>query len=101
MNFLKTLFWVLLAVLVALFARANWNPVTLNLWGDIQAETKIPLLVLVGFVIGWLPTWLMMAARIWTLRRRIEALDRQRATPVAPSVAAEEPEAEPLAEPLR
>ncbi|MGZ2412899.1 lipopolysaccharide assembly protein A [Sphingomonas sp. F9_3S_D5_B_2] len=85
MQFLKTLFWVLVAVLVALFAWTNWNPVTLNLWTDIQAETKLPMLVFVGFVIGWLPTWLMMRARIWTLRRRVEALDRQRTMAVAPA----------------
>jgi putative membrane protein len=93
MQFLKTLFWVLLAVLVALFAWTNWNPVTINLWTDIQAETKLPLLVLVGFVVGWLPTWLMMRARIWTLKRRIDAMERARATPavVAETDAAGEP----------
>ena len=43
MRFLSTLFWVLLAVIVALFASRNWNDVTLNLWGDIQADVKIPV----------------------------------------------------------
>ncbi|MBV9527711.1 lipopolysaccharide assembly protein LapA domain-containing protein [Sphingomonas sp.] len=95
MQFLKTLFWVLLAVLVALFAWTNWTPVTINLWTDIQAETKLPLLVLAGFVVGWLPTWLVMRARLWTLRRRIDAFDRQRAAPVA-APALSEPEREPL-----
>ena len=47
MHFLKTLFWVLVAVLVALFAGRNWAPVTLNLWGDIQADIKIPVLLLI------------------------------------------------------
>lgn len=78
MQFLKTLFWVLIAVLVALFARANWTTVTLNLWNDIQADTKLPLLLLVGFLIGWLPTWLILRARIWGLSRRIDAMERNR-----------------------
>ena len=83
MQFLKTLFWVLLAVLVVLFASRNWSDVTLNLWGDIQADIKIPLLMLILFLLGLLPTWLIMRARLWTMRRRLEALDRQRAsTPV-------------------
>jgi len=77
MQFLKTVFWVLIAVLVVLFAVRNWTPVTLNLWTDIQAETKLPMLVFVGFLIGWLPTWLIMRARLWTMKRRIEAMDRQ------------------------
>jgi lipopolysaccharide assembly protein A len=78
MQFLKTLFWVLIAVLVALFARANWTPITLNLWNDIQADTKLPVLMLVAFALGWLPTWLILRARIWSLRRRIDAIERNR-----------------------
>jgi uncharacterized integral membrane protein len=76
MHFLKTLFWVLVAVVVVLFATRNWAPVTLNLWGDIQADVKLPLLLFVTFLIGFLPTWLIMRTRIWALKRRVEALDR-------------------------
>jgi uncharacterized integral membrane protein len=90
MQFLKTLFWVLLAVIAVLFATRNWANVTLNLWGDIQADIKIPLLFLIAFLLGFLPTWLVMRARVWSLNRRIEAFDRQRATPAAPAPAVEE-----------
>ena len=76
MHFLKTLFWVLVAVVVVLFASRNWAPVTLNLWGDIQADVKLPLLLGFVFLIGFLPTWLILRARIWTLKRRVDALDR-------------------------
>jgi uncharacterized integral membrane protein len=78
MQFLKTLFWVLIAVVVALFASRNWSDVTLNLWGDIQADIKLPVLLLITFLIGFLPAWLMMRARIWSLRRRIDAMERNR-----------------------
>ena len=84
MQFLKTVFWVLLAVLVALFAARNWTDVTLSLWGNIQADVKIPILMLIAFVIGWLPTWLLMRAKIWGHRRKLEAIDRQRATAPQP-----------------
>jgi putative membrane protein len=97
MQFLKTVFWVLVAVIVALFAKANWSNATLNLWGDIQADIKIPVLLLIAFLIGWLPTWLILRARIWSLNRRIEALDRNRAAAMAldptPEPAVEEPTA--------
>ena len=83
MQFLKTLFWVLLAVVVALFATRNWMPVTISLWGDIQADIKIPILLLIAFLIGFLPTWLTMRARIWGLNRRIEAMERNRAGALA------------------
>ena len=81
MQFLKTLFWVLIAVVVALFASRNWSDVTLNLWGDIQADIKLPVLLLIVFLLGFLPTWLIMRARIWSHRRRIEAMERNRVDP--------------------
>ena len=78
MQFLKTLFWVLIAVIVVLFASRNWSDVTLSLWGDIQADIKLPVLLLIFFLLGFLPTWLIMRARIWSLRRRLEAIERNR-----------------------
>jgi putative membrane protein len=96
MQFLKTLFWVLIAVLVVLFGTRNWFSVTLNLWGDIQADIKVPLALLIAFLIGLLPTWLIMRARLWSVRRRLEAMERQRATagptPVEPIAAPDEHE---------
>jgi len=97
MQFLKTVFWVLVAVIVALFAKANWSNATLNLWGDIQADIKIPILLLIAFLIGWLPTWLILRARIWSLNRRIEALDRNRAAAMPTERAADPIHAEPTA----
>jgi uncharacterized integral membrane protein len=78
MQFLKTVFWVLLAVVVALFSFRNWIDVTVNLWGDIQADIKLPVLLIVIFLLGFLPTWLVMRARIWSHRRRIDAMERNR-----------------------
>lgn len=76
MHFLKTLFWVLLAVILALFGTRNWSDVTLNLWGDIQADIKIPLLLLLTFLLGLMPTWLIMRARLWAVQRRLDAAAR-------------------------
>jgi putative membrane protein len=90
MRFLSTLFWVLLAVILVLFGTRNWTDVTLNLWGDIQADVKVPILLLIVFLLGFLPTWLIMRARIWSWRRRVDALDRQRAVPPSDDLAREE-----------
>ena len=97
MQFLKTVFWVLVAVIVALFARANWSSVTLSLWGDIQADIKIPVLLLIAFLVGFLPTWLILRARIWSLNRRIEALDRNRTAAMPPEPTTEPTQPEPAA----
>ena len=93
MQFLKTLFWVLLAVLIALFSVRNWFDVTVNLWGDIQADIKLPILLLIVFLIGFAPTWSLMRTRIWSHRRRIEAIERSHATsmPHGQTAEADEP----------
>jgi uncharacterized integral membrane protein len=79
MHFLRTIFWVLIAVVVALFAKANWTPVTVKLWGDLVADVKLPLLMGIAFLIGWLPTWLLLRTRIWGHQRRIDAYERNQA----------------------
>ena len=89
MRFLKTLFWVLVAVVVVLFASRNWADVTLNLWGNIQADIKIPVLLLHIFLVGFLPTWLIMRAKLWSYRRRLDALERTRAPAAEPDEAVE------------
>lgn len=84
MQFLKTVFWVLLAVVVVLFAMHNWTDARVNLWADMVWDTKLPFLLLIAFLLGWLPTWLMMRTRLWSHRRRIEALERSRAASLPP-----------------
>ena len=74
MQFLKTLLWVLIAVLVAIIASNNWRDVTLDLWSNLQADIKLPVLLLALFLLGMLPTWLVMRGKLWRLKRRI-ALD--------------------------
>lgn len=94
MQFLKTLFWVVIAVFVAIVASRNWHDVTLNLWGDLQADIKTPVLIGIAFLIGFLPTFLILRARIWGLERRLEARERQQLSgePVKPPIEVREPE---------
>lgn len=72
MQFLKTLFWVILAVIAVLFGVTNWHPVTIELWGGLEADVKLPLLVLVAFLLGFLPIFIIYRARLWSLTRRFE-----------------------------
>ena len=105
MQFLKTFFWVVLAVVLVLFARANWNIVTIELWGNLQADVKLPVLVIGAFLLGFLPTLVIYRARLWSLRRRLEtqaqvhvanmpgAVAANRVAPSEPAVATERPTA--------
>lgn len=96
MQFLKTLFWVVLAVFVAIIARNNWTDVTINLWGTLQADIKLPLLVGIAVLIGFLPTFLILRARLWSARRRLTTVHNQPA-PLAPAASSADasPEFEP------
>jgi uncharacterized integral membrane protein len=89
MQFLKTLFWIALTIVLVLFAKANWNAVTLKLWGGLEADVKLPMLVLVAFLLGFLPTFIVYRARLWGLRRRLEPAERH--VSVAPPPAAPAP----------
>ena len=96
MNFLRTLFWVVVAVSLAIFATRNWNNVTLNLWGSIQADIKLPFLLLVVFLVGFLPPYIIMRGRVWGLRRKLALAERPGIQP-ALAPASHEAEDEALA----
>ncbi|HEX2764727.1 MAG TPA: LapA family protein [Allosphingosinicella sp.] len=89
MQFLKTLFWIVLTVVLVLFAKANWTPVTLRLWGGLEADVKLPVLVLFAFLLGFLPTLILYRTRLWGLRRRVEPAERS--VGVVPAPAAHTP----------
>jgi hypothetical protein len=108
MQFLKGLFWFLLAVLIVVFAFANWTTVPIHLWGGLIADVNLPLLLLVMFLLGLVPTWLYHHAVRWRLRNRMVAMDRTitelRAAAMAPGAPVENaapigPAAEPAAMP--
>lgn len=77
MRFLKTLFWIIAAALVTLFAARNWRDVTIDLWGNLQLDIKIPLLLAVVFLIGMVPTWLTFRAKLWRAANRASTAQRE------------------------
>jgi len=91
MNFLKTLFWVVIAVSLAIFATRNWTDVTINLWGNIQADVKLPVLILLAVVVGFLPPFVILRGRNWALKRKLALAERPPVTSIpAPPIASDE-----------
>ena len=86
MQFLRTLFWVVIAAFVAILASENWRDVTLDLWGNLQADIKIPVLLAFAFLLGFLPTWLVMRGKLWRLKRRVAQDEQVKIVPAAPNV---------------
>ena len=99
MQFLRTTFWVAIAVILAIVASHNWRDVTLDLWGNILVDIKIPVLLVLAFLIGFLPPFLILRARLWQMRRRLESLERTQAAllpPVTPQAAHQPDDRDPL-----
>jgi putative membrane protein len=76
MQFLRTLFWVVLAVIAVIFATKNWTTAQVNLWGGIVADVKLPVLLAIAFLAGLLPPTILYHATRWRLRRRIDSAER-------------------------
>ena len=90
MRFLTTLFWIVIAVLVTLFAARNWRDVTIDLWGNLQVDIKIPILLAIVFLIGLLPTWLVFRARLWRVSNRVAMPQRDLPPAMEPEAKADE-----------
>lgn len=75
MQFVRTLFWVLILAALVIFTAFNWKPVEVQIWTNLVLETKVPALVIIAFLLGLVPTWLLHRGVKWRLKRRISALE--------------------------
>ena len=89
MHFLKTLFWVILAVIVVIFSLRNWAPVPIILWAGLTADVKLPVLMAIGIALGFLPTYAVHRTKLWRLKRRIDNLERNALLAAPPSTVTE------------
>lgn len=109
MQLLRTIFWVVVAVALALFTKANWEAaapvvpgrVAVKLWGDAIMEARLPVLILAAFLLGLVPTWAWGSAVKWRLRRRLASAERslesvtaQQRLPDAPTLTPTSPQPE-------
>lgn len=76
MQFLRTVFWVVIFVVGVLFAVANGQVVQVHLWGDLIADMPLWLVVMIAFLIGLLPVLILHRATRWSLKRKLDAANR-------------------------
>jgi lipopolysaccharide assembly protein A len=99
MRFLKVLFWLLLGGLAAAFVIYNGEErVSLHLWGGLIADISLPLLIVLVFLLGFLPMLGLYHGLRWRSRQRIAGLERAIADlrAVSPAPASSAPVAEPV-----
>ena len=75
MQVVRTIDWVLVLIALLAFAITNWAPVSVKIWEGLILETKIPALVIVAFLLGLVPMWLVHRGVRWSLERRIGGLE--------------------------
>jgi uncharacterized integral membrane protein len=94
MQIVRTIVWVLLLVLLLIFSINNWNPVEVKIWEGLVLETKVPALVVIAFLLGLVPMWLMHRVTQWNYKRRLGSLETaaaRTAAMAAPPVSVAEP----------
>lgn len=74
MQFIKILLWVLLLVGGFIFWWTNESRSSLDV-GAAVVEARVSTFVLGAFLIGFLPTWLILRGSRWRLTRRIKTLE--------------------------
>lgn len=80
MQFLKTLIWVTIIIGLIVFATNNWAPVSVRLWGGLRLDTKLPALVIVALLLGFLPLYILHRTQVWRMKRRIMTLEGNQRT---------------------
>jgi len=98
MQIVRTIVWVLLLVALLLFSINNWNPVEVKIWEGLVLETKIPALVVIAFLLGLVPMWLMHRVSQWYFKRRLGSLETAARAAAMTPPPAPVPAAEPLPE---
>jgi lipopolysaccharide assembly protein A len=74
MQFLKALFWLTLGLVIALtlYGTSGERAMDIPIWGSLIVSIKLPALLVITFLLGFLPTYIIYRARLWSLRRRYE-----------------------------
>ncbi len=80
MQALRTILLLVITIVLVAFIAMNWQPVSLNIWplaegGYLGVDWPVGFIVLVSFLLGMLPMWLLARASKWRLSRRIATLE--------------------------
>jgi putative membrane protein len=86
MQIIRTVVWVVLLIALLIFGFNNWNVVQVKIWENLILETKLPVLLLVAFLLGMLPMWLLHTGTRWRLNRQISSLKDAATITSAPSL---------------
>jgi len=82
------------------FTFGNWTNVTIQLFGGLVAEVNLPLLLLVTFLLGFVPTLIYQHWVRFRLRQRLTAAERATESALAAVRGVETPPPAPVVPPV-
>lgn len=71
MQAIRTFIWIIIAVTLTIFAVFNSQPVTVAIWPGTVAELPLSILIVLVFLLGFLPPFLFNLGNRWRLSRKI------------------------------
>ncbi|MEO7247534.1 MAG: DUF1049 domain-containing protein [Novosphingobium sp.] len=89
MQLIRTVVWVVLLIALLLFSINNWTTVDVKIWEGLILETKLPALVVLAFLLGLGPMWLLAQAARWRMKRQISTLQNAAQVSSAPSLSSD------------
>ena len=96
MKIIRSVLWIVIIVALALFTAFNWTAVDIRIWEGLVLETKLPVLILVAFLLGYGPMWLTHRTTVWRLKRRISSLEASQRSLIASQTPAEPASTRPV-----
>lgn len=76
MQAFRTIIWIIIAVLLTIFAVANAQPVAVSIWPGYVAELPLSILIILVFLVGFLPPFLFNMGNRWRLGRKIQVQEQ-------------------------
>lgn len=71
MQSVRTIIWIIVAVVLTIFAVANSQVVAVSVWPGYVAELPLSILIILVFLLGFLPPFLFNLGNRWRLGRQI------------------------------
>jgi putative membrane protein len=73
----RIVLWVVLLFALLVFSWANWDSrISVQIWDELIVETNAPALMIVSFLLGFVPLWLLHRTSRWRLNRRVRSLEK-------------------------
>lgn len=103
MKYVRVIVWVLVLVALVAFSVANWTEVNVRIWDGFVWDTKLPAPLILAFLLGLVPMWVIHRSVRWRLERRLagletahrQAIGAAAATPPSPTPPLNEPTVSP------